>query len=129
MPAFVEKAREHAHFLETRFPCPTFLTGTAGSDLRFDPASPPAITFYTVAEKRVGVLAKHGLSVKQHHLLAHCSALNLLVSGVATLVACIGRAAAKADDFGSVCTEADRLADRERQNRPLHDLRPRPLTG
>jgi transcriptional regulator GlxA family with amidase domain len=42
-------------------------------------AEPPAFNVYTVAEKPGPVVAKNGLSVNAHHLLADCPALAVLL--------------------------------------------------
>jgi transcriptional regulator GlxA family with amidase domain len=79
-------------------------------------AEPPAFNVYTVAERPGPVLAKNGLSVNPHHLLADCPAPDLIVvpGGLGTrkemnneaVVGWIGRAAAKAEVVLSVCTGA-----------------------
>ena len=83
-------------------------------------SDPPAFSVYTVAEKPGPVVAKNGLSVNPHHLLADCPAPDVLVvpGGLGTrkemnnagLVGWIGRAAAKAEVVLSVCTGALLLA-------------------
>jgi transcriptional regulator GlxA family with amidase domain len=77
---------------------------------------PPAFRVFTVAEKPGPVLARGGLGVNPHHLLADGPASDLLVvpGGLGTrtemnneaLVRWIGRAAAKAEIVLSVCTGA-----------------------
>jgi transcriptional regulator GlxA family with amidase domain len=94
-------------------PCEVFSVASRWSD-------PPAFSVYIVAEKSGPLLAKNGLSVNPHHLLADCPAPNLLVvpGGLGTrkemnnepLLAWISRAAAKAEVILSVCTGALLLA-------------------
>lgn len=81
---------------------------------------PPAFNVFTVAEKPGPLIAKNGLSINPHHLLADCPAPDVLVvpGGQGTrkemnneaLVAWIGQAAARAEVVLSVCTGALLLA-------------------
>ncbi len=83
-------------------------------------SDPPAFNVYTVAEKPGSLVAKNGVSLNPHHLLADCPAPDVLVvpGGLGTrtemnneaLVGWIGRAAANAEVVLSVCTGALLLA-------------------
>jgi transcriptional regulator GlxA family with amidase domain len=83
-------------------------------------SDPPAFHVYTVAERPGPVVAKNGLSVNPHHLLADCPDPDVLVvpggQGTRTemnndaLVGWIGQAVAKAELVLSVCTGALLLA-------------------
>jgi transcriptional regulator GlxA family with amidase domain len=83
-------------------------------------SDPPALSVWTVAEKREPIVARNGLSVNPHYQLADCPPPDLLVvpGGLGTrremdnaaLVGWIAQAAARAELVLSVCTGALLLA-------------------